>query len=102
MAKYDAVILAQRVSTPRPLLEFQEAVSHQIPQLVQRPVIVPLFPPVAFGTVAFGRYHRVHSQFPNGGYDFIGVIGFIRQQALRSNALNQRQRLGAVGKQYPR
>ena len=34
-------------------------------------LLVPLFPPVAFG-----RYHRVHSRFPGGGYDFIGVIGF--------------------------
>ena len=75
-----------------PLLEFQESVLHQVPQLVQSPVIVPLFP-----TVAFGRYHRVNSQSPDGVYDFIGVIGLVRQKALRFDTLNQRQSLGTVG-----
>ena len=73
----------------------------QLPQrgsvpLVQCPGIVPVFLPVAFG-----RYHRVHSQLRGGGYDFIGVIGSVRQQALRFDTLNQGQRQGAVGNRAP-
>ena len=61
-----------------PLLELQETVLHQMPQLVQRPVVVPLFLPVALG-----RYHRIHPPGRGPGHDFIGVIGFVRQQVFR-------------------
>ena len=52
-----------------------------MPQLVQRPVVVPLFLPVALG-----RYHRIHSPGRGPGHDFIGVIGFVRQQVFRLDA----------------
>ena len=44
-----------------PLLEFQKSVLHQVPlglrnPLVQRPVIVPLFPTVALGWVSPGQF----------------------------------------------
>ena len=82
--------IPRRCHSP-PLLEVQEAVFHQMPQLVQRPVIFPLFPPVALG-----RYHRIHSPFRGCVYDFIGVIGLVCQKMLRRDTLNQGQRLGAV------
>ena len=71
--------------------EGENCTKKYLPQLVQRPVVVPLFLPVALG-----RYHRIHPPGRGPGHDFIGVIGFVRQQVFRLDALNQGQRLGAV------
>ena len=92
MAKNDAVFLAYRVATPTPLLEVQEAVFHQMPQPVQRPVIVPLFPPFGWlrtcswavspgsssGPRPRPRFHWCHSPPAGSG----------RQQVFRLDALN--------------
>ena len=58
-------------------------------QIIMSAGLVPLFSPVAFG-----RYHW-DSRCPSGGYDFIGVIGFVRRRhsasipSIRGNAKEQ-------------
>ena len=70
-----------------PLLELQKAVLRQMPQFAQRPVILPLFPPVAFGcsllfnprAIAFYRcvYGAPIPRHPVLANDELGVKAYI-------------------------
>ena len=81
MARKESAFLAYRVAHSPPLLEVQEAVFHQMPQLVQRPVIF------RFSRRLLWAVSPVHSPFRGCVYDFIGVIGLVCQKMLRRDTL---------------